>query len=204
MEKKGAIAAMTGRAGAMRWIVSLATLAIGALTAWQCVRIQTEGAFTAEIVRERLRPMLPVLAAYAALAVAAGLADRNSAAPERSLRRKRDCRRDHRRRNVCVAAIAAVCAAMCLIGLLNGAERTMEQRLLCVGPWAALGFVAAAVLDAESGTKMPGAPARAVGAARMLLYAAAAAFIVLGAMNGGLRDVLVKAGNLCTECIGLG
>ena len=29
-------------------------------------------------------------------------------------------------------------------------------------------------------------------------------FIVLGVMNGGLRDVLVKAVNICTECIGLG
>ena len=29
-------------------------------------------------------------------------------------------------------------------------------------------------------------------------------FIVLGVMNGGLRDVLVKAINICTECIGLG
>ena len=29
-------------------------------------------------------------------------------------------------------------------------------------------------------------------------------FIVLGVMNGGLRYVLVKAINICTECIGLG
>ena len=36
------------------------------------------------------------------------------------------------------------------------------------------------------------------------LYAAAIVFIVLGVMNGGLYDVLVKAINICTECIGLG
>ena len=30
------------------------------------------------------------------------------------------------------------------------------------------------------------------------------ALIVLGVLNGGLRDVFVKAANLCTECIGLG
>lgn len=29
-------------------------------------------------------------------------------------------------------------------------------------------------------------------------------FIVLGVINGGLRDVLFKAINICTECIGLG
>lgn len=28
--------------------------------------------------------------------------------------------------------------------------------------------------------------------------------IVLGAINGGARDVMVKAVNICTECIGLG
>ena len=39
---------------------------------------------------------------------------------------------------------------------------------------------------------------------RMVLLAAAVLFIVLGVMNGGLYDVLVKAINICTECIGLG
>ena len=32
----------------------------------------------------------------------------------------------------------------------------------------------------------------------------AAALILLGITNGGLWDVLVKAINICTECIGLG
>ncbi len=32
----------------------------------------------------------------------------------------------------------------------------------------------------------------------------ALALIVLGVLNGGLRDVFVKAANICTECIGLG
>ena len=41
-------------------------------------------------------------------------------------------------------------------------------------------------------------------ALRILLYAAAVLLIVLGVMNGGLRDVLVKAIQICTECIGLG
>ena len=39
---------------------------------------------------------------------------------------------------------------------------------------------------------------------RTALYVLAAALIVLGVMNGGLWDVLVKAINICTECIGLG
>ena len=44
-------------------------------------------------------------------------------------------------------------------------------------------------------------PARVL---RVCLYVAAILFIVLGVMNGGLHDVLVKAIMICTECIGLG
>lgn len=40
--------------------------------------------------------------------------------------------------------------------------------------------------------------------ARAALYAVALALTVAGVMNGGMRDVLVKAVNICTECIGLG
>ncbi len=47
-------------------------------------------------------------------------------------------------------------------------------------------------------------PARHLAAVRLVLLGAAAALVVLGAMNGGARDVLVKAVNICTECIGLG
>ena len=39
---------------------------------------------------------------------------------------------------------------------------------------------------------------------RLGLIGAAAALIILGVINGGLRDVFVKAINICTECIGLG
>ena len=39
---------------------------------------------------------------------------------------------------------------------------------------------------------------------RVLLLALAGGLIVLGIRNGGLRDVLVKAIQICTECIGLG
>ena len=38
----------------------------------------------------------------------------------------------------------------------------------------------------------------------MIIAATAVALIVLGVMNGGMFDVLVKAINICTECIGLG
>ena len=40
--------------------------------------------------------------------------------------------------------------------------------------------------------------------ARLAVLVLGILFIVLGVMNGGSRDVLVKAINICTECIGLG
>lgn len=39
---------------------------------------------------------------------------------------------------------------------------------------------------------------------QLVILCAAVAFILLGIMNGSAFDVLVKAINICTECIGLG
>ena len=47
-------------------------------------------------------------------------------------------------------------------------------------------------------------PSRYLAAARLVLLGAAVALVALGVTNGGAHDVLVKAVNICTECIGLG
>ena len=94
------------------------------------------------------------------------------------------------------------------------------ERLAAISPalFLYLALVAAGlVLQAAGGEQKrpsplraerpPAAPAergRALPALRIALYAAAVVLIVLGVMNGGLWDVLVKAVNICTECIGLG
>ncbi len=39
---------------------------------------------------------------------------------------------------------------------------------------------------------------------RGVIFCVAVAFIIAGALNGGAHDVMVKAVNICTECIGLG
>ncbi|MCF0133432.1 MAG: hypothetical protein HUJ72_06160 [Blautia sp.] len=39
---------------------------------------------------------------------------------------------------------------------------------------------------------------------RLALYVAALAMTLLGVLNGGMHDTLIKAVNICTECIGLG
>ena len=52
--------------------------------------------------------------------------------------------------------------------------------------------------------KMPGPEKKLSGYAYLVVYALALVLILLGILNGGLRDVLIKAVNICTECIGLG
>lgn len=125
---------------------------------------------------------------------------------------------------VCAASAAGV-----LIYLLRPdsfASRDMEPvmgaMLLHVLPWTALGLGALIVgetlcirsmqreLDAarEAPRRRPDPPvepstrARSIG--RTVLYLLAAALIAAGVLNGGMRDVLIKAINICTECIGLG
>ncbi len=134
------------------------------------------------------------------------------------------------RRNIwlATAAVLLLSAVMAGLFLLNGdnfvswdLEVVMGEMLVHVAPWAAVALLAVYIAlracdksclrEAEALRGLPAAnpaplqekpfPASVL---RADLYAAAIVFIVLGAMNGGLRDVLVKAINICTECIGLG
>ena len=70
-------------------------------------------------------------------------------------------------------------------------------------------FVVQAMSNSKSDTAPTPRPIRYTdaprqGAARLVLASLALLFIILGVMNGGARDVLIKAINICTECIGLG
>ena len=47
-------------------------------------------------------------------------------------------------------------------------------------------------------------PVRRLGLLRAALYALALLLLILGVGNQGMRDVLVKAIQICTECISLG
>lgn len=39
---------------------------------------------------------------------------------------------------------------------------------------------------------------------RAVVLVVGVTFVVLGVLNGGANDVMIKAINICTECIGLG
>ena len=134
------------------------------------------------------------------------------------------------RRNIWIAtaAVLTLCAAMAGLFLLNGSnfvswdlEVVMGEMLRHVAPWAAVAllavYVALRACDASFTRECEALKGQATvkpdpmqekpfpaDVLRADLYAAAIVFIVLGVMNGGLYDVLVKAINICTECIGLG
>ena len=39
---------------------------------------------------------------------------------------------------------------------------------------------------------------------RKVIFVAAVLLIILGALNGGIKDVMNKANKICYECIGIG
>lgn len=129
---------------------------------------------------------------------------------------------------ICAAACAVCAAAMALymMNLQNFASRDLEQTVgrmvIHTAPWAVAALAVIAISEilcarsmereialAQRAEKRPPAPKkteneRAMRILRAALYAAALVMLVAGVMNGGMRDVLVKAVNICTECIGLG
>ncbi len=85
---------------------------------------------------------------------------------------------------------------MAAAGLLLGIRDEKSTRPVPVQNAGKGGPQAPAAAGEQSG--------RGTAAARIILLLAAGVFIVLGVLNGSMEDVLRKAINLCTECIGLG
>ena len=134
------------------------------------------------------------------------------------------------RRKVCYGTLGVVmlCAGMSLIYLMNrehftswDLELVMGRMLMNTLPWIAIAFGAVIVatfvcrrsmereihlLKGIFDDEMPettSKPSR-LPYVRIVLYVLAAVLIADGISNGGMRDVLIKAINICTECIGLG
>lgn len=131
-----------------------------------------------------------------------------------------------------LAAALALFSVPCLAYLLSGdnfssweLEEVMSALVLRLSPWLTAAFVSAAavayICDAsikreiavlkESNVEKEGAAAPDVPEnsgrlrlSRAIILVIAVLFITLGVLNGGMNDVLIKAINICTECIGLG
>lgn len=144
-----------------------------------------------------------------------------------------EARAEQRRRQKARLSAGVVilgCSIMAGTYLLNAGnfssldlEQVVGSMVKHVAPWGVLGLAAAAAASVLSGQSaqreleiLKSAPKkelepaasvekkRALPALRIAFYAAAIVLIALGIANGGLWDVLVKAVNICTECIGLG
>ena len=79
-------------------------------------------------------------------------------------------------------------------------ETAVETRAKAIFQSPALAWVGRTVAAVKSAWNKPAF----VWAVRGALFVIAVVFIVLGIVNGGANDVLIKAINICTECIGLG
>lgn len=139
---------------------------------------------------------------------------------------------EERRRRV-IQLVSAVVIVVCGVFSLNfllkkehftswDLESVMGEMMLHVAPWVAVAFAVAAaasmlcrasiqreiiLLKNIAAAQKPAASTprqTCINWVRAAILTFAIVFIVLGVMNGGLRDVLVKAINICTECIGLG
>ena len=109
--------------------------------------------------------------------------------------------------------LAMVCLDICLDGV-GFSRESIAERLAIVGPMLVtclviglLAFFIARGDDGDKGGKgqyKAGKEGKNSGKIRGIFLCLALVFIALGILNGGARDVFVKAVNICTECIGLG
>ena len=138
---------------------------------------------------------------------------------------------ERKRRNASIlgAAVCALCAVPVGAYLLDTAhfasrdlESVMGAMLLSIMPWILVAFAAMTALTCVNGKSLSreleaakAAPRRTpeppkarsaapLAVTRVALAAVALLLIIAGVLNGGMYDVLVKAINICTECIGLG
>ncbi len=134
-----------------------------------------------------------------------------------------------RRLGILCAVVCAICTGMVGAYLLNldhfasrELEMVMAAMMLHITPWIVIAFVALMalaqmrnksilreILAAKNAPKRQPEPIAArnnilVLTGRIALGAGAIALLIAGVLNGGMYDVLVKAINICTECIGLG
>lgn len=138
-------------------------------------------------------------------------------------------RRKRRRVRIAAGCLCAACALGAGVYLFNREHFTSWDLEIVMGamaahvfPWIAIAFVVAMIsaqlcdrsrvreIELAKGApkKTAAQPSqtggRHTGAWRTALLLASVGLIVAGILNGGMYDVLVKAVNICTECIGLG
>lgn len=108
--------------------------------------------------------------------------------------------------------LALLLTALTLAYAQKGFTCEYMHKLLAIAFPGGLALLALAFLNRRGGMQekaqraqpYPDKELRGKNVLRVVLMILSVVLIVLGIANGGLWDVLVKAINICTECIGLG
>ena len=141
------------------------------------------------------------------------------------------CRTDRKRNQYAAAITLALCTLIFLFYALDSAHFTLEdvngsvvRAVLKLLPCIVLPFGIAILAAIQNKKRMaveiellrqapktqspapsvPVAPTNKLVYVRFVILAVAAGLLLYGACTGGTADVLVKAINICTECVGLG
>lgn len=100
-----------------------------------------------------------------------------------------------------VALLAYVLAPVIIPGALKVSQTVLYVLVFLFAALIAAGFAVYFVVKENIPDKVNGI---LVLASRIAVGVAAVTFVFVGIFNGGANDVLIKAINICTECIGLG
>jgi len=198
----------------LKWLVSALTV-ITALTAIALVLSIWFGysgsgqMYSPELVSQKLHILVWPLGAWLVAAAAAAVCGlKNPQKPEFS--KKQSCNTGKKAR-IAALAVSALCALEMLVYLANTAnfasrdlEQTVGRMLLFILPAALCMLVCAFFLQRDASPKPEKQSGKKTLYVRIALAVLALALIAAGIANGGVRDVFVKAVNICTECIGLG
>lgn len=165
--------------------------------------------YTPELVSQKLHILVWPLGAWLLVAAAAAITGLKN--PEKPVFAKKQSCNTGAKARIAALALSAVCALWMLFYLGNTGnfasrelEFTVGKMLVNILPAAAVMIVCAFFLQKDVSPKPAKAEGRKQLYVRIALALIAIILIVSGIFNGGMRDVLVKAVNICTECIGLG
>lgn len=197
----------------LRLLSSVLALITGGTVIAQCLSIYYSFSggqmYTAELIHNKLTVLLCPCLAWLASAIAAAVYELKATkkadiCPKESISVSRKGR--------IIAAVAGALAAIWLLVYLctpahfesRELEQTVGEMLKTLIPAAVVIIVSAFFLQWDISPRPAMNKPQNLKWVRSALLVLAAILIVVGIINGGMRDVLVKAINICSECIGLG
>lgn len=165
--------------------------------------------YTPETVSQKLHILVWPLGAWLILSAVTAIAGLKT--PDKPQFAKKQSCNTGRKARIAALAVSLLCALWMLFYLANTGnfasrelEMTVGKMLVNILPAALVMPVCAFFMQKDASPKPQKTNRKQLLAVRIAVAAIALALIAAGIINGGTRDVFVKAINICTECIGLG